>query len=112
MLSLTTMEQAESIQQLSSRVAKLESELDQLEPLRQLLQQLDESGSSDSVASSILSLLKHTKPPTNARTTAHRPTTAISIGPFSSHLSTSDFPENLSKSSLLQSINSFALRNL
>jgi hypothetical protein len=102
-LSLTTMEQSESIQQLSSRVAKLESELEKVEPLRQLLQQLDEAGSSDSVASSILSLLQHSKPPTTSRTSGLRPTTVGSIGAFSSHMSTADFLESQSKASILQS---------
>jgi hypothetical protein len=102
-LSLTTMEQSESIQQLSSRVAKLETELEKVEPLRQLLQQLDEAGSSDSVASSILSLLQHSKPPTTARTSGLRPTTVGSIGAFSSHMSTADFLESQSKPSMLQS---------
>lgn len=102
-LSLTTMEQAESIQLLSSRVAKLESDLEKVEPLRQLLQQLDEAGSSDSVASSIVSLLQHSKPPASARTTGMRPTTAGSIGAFSSHLSTAEFVDNQSKPSMMQS---------
>ncbi len=102
-LSLTTIEQSESIQQLSSRVAKLESELEKVEPLRQLLQQLDEAGSSDSVASSILSLLQHTKPPTSARTSGLRPTTVASTSAFSSHLSTADFLESHAKPSILPS---------
>ena len=102
-LSLTTMEQAESIQLLSSRVAKLESELEKVEPLRQLLQQLDEAGSSDSVASSILSLLQHSKPPSSARGSGLRPSTAGSFGAFASHLSSSVFPDHQSKPSMLQS---------
>ena len=101
-LSLTTMEQAESIQLLSSRVAKLESELEKVEPLRQLLQQLDEAGSSDSVASSIMSLLQHAKPPPSARTSGLRPTTQGSIGAFSSHLSNADFFDTLSKQTMVQ----------
>ena len=96
-LSLTTMEQADSIQQLSSRVARLESELDKVEPLRQLLQQLDEAGSADSIASSILSLLQHAKPPSSARGGGHRPATAGSFGAFASHLATSVFPDSHSK---------------
>ena len=102
-LSLTTMEQAESIQLLGSRVAKLESELEKVEPLRQLLQQLDEAGSSDSVASSILSLLQHTKPPTSARSSGLRPPTAGSIGAFTSHLSNADFVDSHARPSMLQS---------
>lgn len=102
-LSLTTMEQAESIQQLSSRVAKLESELQKVEPLRQLLQQLDEAGSSDSVASSIVSLLQHARPPTNARSSGLRPTTAGSLGAFSAHLSATDFIDGHSKPNFVQS---------
>ncbi len=107
-LSLTTMEQAESIQQLSSRVAKLESELEKVEPLRQLLQQLDEAGSSDSVASSIISLLQHAKPPTSARTNGLRPTTSGSMGAFSAHLSATDFMGSHSKLSAVPSEPVFA----
>lgn len=110
-LSLTTMEQAESIQLLGSRVAKLESELEKVEPLRQLLQQLDEAGSSDSVASSILSLLQHTKPPTNARSSGLRPTSAGSIGAFSSHMSNADFIDSHARPSMLQSESFFFLLN-
>jgi hypothetical protein len=102
-LSLTTMEQAESIQQLSSRVAKLELELEKIEPLRQLLQQLDEVGSSDSVASSIVSLLQQAKPPTSARTNGLRPTTSGSMGAFSAHLSATDFMDSHSKLHAIQS---------
>jgi uncharacterized coiled-coil protein SlyX len=102
-LSLTTMEQAESIEQLSSRVAKLESELEKVEPLRQLLQQLDEVGSSDSVAASIVSLLQHAKPPTSARTNGFRPTTSGSAGAFSAHLSATDLIDSHSKPSIMQS---------
>jgi hypothetical protein len=110
-LSLTTMEQAESIQQLSSRVAKLESELEKVEPLRQLLQLLDETASSDSMASSIISLLQQARPPTNARSSGTRPTTAGSIGARTAQLSATDFMDSQSKPTAGQSDDPAAAQN-